>query len=411
MNETPRPSRRSWRRIFLRFALAVLVLAAAAGVYVYSVSRTPLPAHPTQPPAEILDLDAFARGALQFPDAQWHPVDPEPLGWSTAHLDDARQWAEALDTSAVMVVHRGALVAAWGATSHRTNSQSIRKSLLSSLYGRQVTEGRLDLDATLAELGIDDHPPLTPAERQATLRHLLLARSGIYRPSIYEASGWKRRKPERGSAAPGEQWFYNNWDFNALGTIYEQAAGRPLDQAFADEIAAPTGMQDYRPRDVQWLYRDDFTERMQGNDSDHPAYVFMISARDLARFGLLVLADGRWDGQQILPPGWIQQSTIETAQPTGWDDLEYGFMWWVVRDSEIFGGPMLLARGGRGHRIYIVPHLDLVIVHRLPTGGVGLASQLFRRFVWRPSVDDSAIDELLRRIVAAHPQVQAGGSS
>jgi CubicO group peptidase (beta-lactamase class C family) len=57
---------------------------------------------------------------------------------------------------------------------------SIRKSLLTALYGAPVHDGRINLDDTLEELEIDDDPPLTQREKQATLRMLLQSRSGVY---------------------------------------------------------------------------------------------------------------------------------------------------------------------------------------------------------------------------------------
>ncbi len=67
------------------------------------------------------------------------------------------------------------------------------------------------------------------------------------------------------------------------------------------------------------------------------------------------------------------------------------------------GHAVYKATGGRGHKLVLVPDLDLVVVHRLATGGVSLASQLRRRFLGAPAVDDGEFNELMRRIVTAHP--------
>ena len=392
------------KRTLLRLLVAVVILAAAAALYVFASSRTPLPAHAAVAEPDGVDLAAYRRGETQFPGEHWQAVDPDRLGWSAAGLEDARRFAEGLDTGAVMVVHRGVLVAAWGDTETRYLSQSMRKSFLSALIGRLVAAGQLDLDATLAELDVDDHPPLTAEERRATVRDLLLARSGVYHSGLYETPGWKRRKPQRGTHAPGEAWFYNNWGFNAVGTIFTRASGLGIGEAFARWVAAPVGMEDYRPVDVHLLTRDDTSEKAMGNASDHAAYVFDISTRDLARFGLLYAADGRWGERQVLPAGWVEESTLGAALPTGWDDLQYGYMWWVRPPHGPFDEPVLIARGGRGHQMVVAPGLDLVLVHRVPSRGSGLGSQLYRRFVWAPSVDDGALDELWRRIVAACPR-------
>ena len=386
----------------------LMVLAAALGLVAWRKASTPLePADPRPRAASgSFDPEAYDAGELQFPGVSWDPVPAGELGrlgWSEEKLAEAHAWARSLDTSSVMVVHRGVPVAVWGDVARRENSQSVRKSLLSSLFGFLVTDGRLSLDATLAELGVTDDPPLTEAERRATVRDLLLSRSGVYHSALYEVGSWKRRIPERGSHRPGEHWYYNHWGFNALATIFERSAGRPPDGAFADWVAEPIGMEDVRPEDVVYLTRDHPAEKAMGNESDHPAYVFMISARDLARFGLLYLADGVWDGRRVLPAGWVEESTLGSARETGIENLRYGYMWWVYPPTESRPGPIVVARGGRGHRLMIFPDLDLVVVHRIPTGGVGLASQLFRRFVWHAAVSDGQLDELVRRILAAHP--------
>lgn len=406
----PTSSPRRWLhrglRIVFRLTTLLLIIAIGVGILAWLRSRTPLEVVPSE--AAEFDREAFLAGQYRFPGARWQVVDPAAAGWSQDALADAHRFARDLDTSALMIVHRGVLIAAWGDVGRRENSQSIRKSLLSSLYGAPIADGRIDLDADLKSLGIDDRPPLTDVERDATVRQLLTSRSGVYHSAIYEAGGWKRRKPARGSHPPGTFWYYNNWSFNAAGTIYETATEESLARAFAERIAKPIGMQDYRPRDVVYADRRDLVERIQGNASDHRAYVFMISARDLARFGLLYLADGRWNGHRVLPPGWVDESTFRSARPTLWDGWSMGYMWWVHQPTPETP-PRLIARGGRGHRLTVVPELDLVVVHRVPTGGIGLLSQLFRRFVWHPSVGEDAQEELLRRIFRAHPALRGDG--
>src|SRR5690606_18172885 len=148
----------------------------------------------------------------------------EAAGWSRERLAEAREYAGTIDTAAVMIVVRGKVLDAWGPLDRKFKSHSIRKSLIGALYGIQVEAGKIDLDATLRDLGIDDNEPsLSDLEKTATVRQLLQSRSGIYHPALYETARMKAERPERHSHAPGTFWYYNNWDFNALGTIYEQA--------------------------------------------------------------------------------------------------------------------------------------------------------------------------------------------
>lgn len=356
------------------------------------------------------DRAVFEAGRLQYPGTTWRAVErPSEWLWSEQALAEAREYFDQLESASVMVVHRGVLIASWGDIATRYNSQSMRKALVGAMIGQEAAAGRIRLDATLDEVGLDDSShPLTPREKQARVVDLMQSTSGVYISALYEAGGWKRNKPERGAHAPGEAWYYNNWGFNALGTLFERASDATIDQAFDVRIARPIGMEDYRPKDVHYLTRDSLTEKFGKNDSEHRAYVFMISTRDLARFGLLYLAQGRWQSDQVVPAEWVHRSThdhVATLDFLGGD--RFGYLWWVSPADSTFGQAIGHASykttGGRGHKMVVVPDLDLVIVHRLATGGVSLPSQLKRRFLGAPAVDDSAFTELARRIVAAHP--------
>jgi CubicO group peptidase (beta-lactamase class C family) len=99
----------------------------------------------------------------------------------------------------------------WGDIDKKISSYSMRKSLLSALYGIYSAEGVIDIDQTLEQLGIDDSPePLTKEEKQARVVDLLCARSGVYHPVDFETALMKKNRPERGSHAPGTFWYYNN---------------------------------------------------------------------------------------------------------------------------------------------------------------------------------------------------------
>jgi CubicO group peptidase (beta-lactamase class C family) len=212
-------------------------------------------------------------------------------------------------------------------------------------------------------LGIDDSPePLTKEEKQARVVDLLRARSGVYHPVDFETALMKKNRPERGSHAPGTFWYCNNWDFNALGTIFEKEAGLKIGEAFYQRIAKPIGMQDFQPDDIYYL---------GGPISVHRAYMFEITARDLARFGLLYLRHGQWNGKQIVPEAWVQKNSHanEMVRVHGVDLGGYEHLWWVeysgVHFPEVSIPGMYSARGAGGHYLLIIPTLDLIIVHRV----------------------------------------------
>jgi CubicO group peptidase (beta-lactamase class C family) len=196
---------------------------------------------------------AFAQ-ALLYPGATWTRTStPEQLGWSPEKLNAAKAYAATINTAALMIVVDGRVLDEWGETGKRFNVHSIRKSFLSALYGIQVRDGRIQLSKTLADLGIDDRGSLTTIERGATVADLLKARSGIYHPALYETQEMAVARPARGSYSPGTFWYYNNSDFNALGTIYEQETKASIFEEFKSRIADPLEMEDFRIADGSYV--------------------------------------------------------------------------------------------------------------------------------------------------------------
>ncbi|RVM04663.1 class C beta-lactamase-related serine hydrolase [Sinorhizobium meliloti] len=312
---------------------------------------------------------------------QWQSADPASVGWSMEKLASAQDYASSLKPTGVMVVQDGKVIASWGDVSREVNVASVRKSLLSALYGIAVSEGRISLASTLADLGIDDkRPALTAAEKQATVRDLLMARSGIYHVAAYETADIRQKRPERGSHAPGAFWFYNNWDFNALGTIYRQQTGEDIFQSFAQRIAAPIGMEDFSPRDGSYSLE---------KSSVHPAYPFTMSARDLARFGQLFLNGGQWGGRQVVPAAWVQESTTALSQPSD-HNSGYGYMWWTLRTDQ-WGQDGAFNAGFGGQVVAYVPEKRLVVVQTVDP------SQN------RRGIEMRDFFQLMRKIAAAAP--------
>ena len=293
-----------------------------------------------------------------LPGADWDRLSPAKSGWSEAGLGEAKQQADRMHATGVMIVHHGAVVGEWGDTQKRTELASVRKSFLSALIGIAVAEGTISLDSTMAQLGIDDNPPsLTDVEKAATVRMLLQARSGVYHPALYETAAMAKARPPRGSHAPGTFWYYNNWDFNVLGAVYEHATGIGIYDALDRQIAKPIGMQDYRPSDGIYY---------AGADSIHRAYPIRMSARDLARFCLLYLRNGTWGGKQIVPAPWVAESTRPYSDAGR--DRGYGYLWWTAAPQPhagLFGEGWFLALGAGGQYGFVKPSVDLVVVLRV----------------------------------------------
>lgn len=300
---------------------------------------------------------------------------PMPFGTLDAKRDAAMsafldERGAAID--ALQIVQDGTVVFSYGAVDAASNLASARKSVLSVLYGIAIERGLIDPHATLAALGIDEGlTPLTEQERTATVRQLLQSRSGVYLPADAESEGVADRRPPRGADVPGEAFHYNNWGFNVLGTIFEQQTGLEIGDAFRKWIAEPTGMQDFHPSHI---FFDD-----EGGASDYPAYRIFLSARDLARLGVLVAQNGRWRDQQIVPEAWIEESATAWSQvgpPLSAAPVDgYGLSWWLDPTR----GDMI-ASGWGGQILYVGRSDGLVVAMLNDTGNSAVRHLWFRWF-------------------------------
>jgi CubicO group peptidase (beta-lactamase class C family) len=311
----------------------------------------------------VLMSCAFADGGAaeaRYPGPVWERyASPEEAGFSSEGLQAARAVYDEIGSDAFLVVFDGAVLVSWGDIERRYMCHSVRKSFLSALIGIYVDEGKISLEKTLEELKIDDVPPLAREEKQARVVDLLMSRSGIYHAAAYETPSMKERRPVRGSHGPNEFWYYNNWDFNALGTIFEQETGARIFEAFEKRIADPLQMQDFRLMDTYY--------HLEKQYSIHPAYPFRMSARDMARFGLLYLRQGAWRGRSIVPREWVTMSRRAYSEVPDRPGLGYGYLWWVNTDMTDRKFGMFAALGYGGHMIAVVPSENLVLVHRSNT--------------------------------------------
>ena len=183
----------------------------------------------------IVLTGAVARLTAQapvVPGAEWARVgDPKSAGYCQAPLDAVTSHLQTLGTTAVTVVVGGKVLFDYGPQDEVTYLASVRKSILAMMFGQYIANGTIRLDATMADLGIDDVQGLLPKEKTATVRQLLASRSGVYHEAANAACtgcGSTSGDPPgpRGSVEPGSYFLYNNWDFNALGTIFEKGRAK-----------------------------------------------------------------------------------------------------------------------------------------------------------------------------------------
>ena len=324
-----------------------------------------------------------------YPGKNWGHLAGSGLpGWDAAALTAADHEADQLKTDAYLVVQHGLIVHAYGDIDKPMNLASVRKSLLSMLYGIYVARGEIDLDRNLGQLGISDKGGLSEGEEKATIRQLLESRSGVYHESAYETDSEKAKRPARDSHAPGSFWYYNNWDFNVLGTIFQKLTGKTVFVALEQELALPLGFQDFDyPDDTRFIFEP---------SSNHPAYIVHLSARDLARVGLLMARHGRWITQTLIPSEWIDEST-RAYSDTHEGAQGFGYMWWTAQSLWPFwhrhwGENVFFGWGNEGQFLVVDPLRDLVIVHRVDIGRKG-----------HGSVNPERLGRLLEKILAAMP--------
>jgi CubicO group peptidase (beta-lactamase class C family) len=313
-------------------------------------------------------ISALAARAV-YPVPSWAPIEhPESVGWSRAGLDSVRARLGTLATTGMMAVVGGRVLLEYGDVRALSYLASVRKSVLSMLFGIAVANGTVNLDRTLVQIGIDDIGGLTPAEREATVRDLLSARSGVYHVASNPGDDLASA-PARGSQRRGSYYLYSNWDFNALGTIFEKETGRNIYDALEADLARPIGMEDF-----------DRAAQVKSGDttrSVHLAYHMFLSTRDMARVGHLMLREGNWAGRQVVPRDWVHASTraitpVAEMNPARHREgpFGYGYLWWVW-DGPRAVGPYRGAYtglGAVGQQIAVLPALDLVVAHKTRPG-------------------------------------------
>jgi CubicO group peptidase (beta-lactamase class C family) len=328
--------------------------------------------------AQTATSAAAAAQQLVFPDTAWARIDnPQSVGWSAAGLAVVREHLSSLPTTGFVAIVGGRVLMDYGDVARVTYLASVRKSVLSMLYGIYHERGRIDLKRTLAQIGIDDIGGLTSVEKQATVLDLLTARSGIYHAAS-NAGDDLANAPPRGSQKPGTYYLYSNWDFNTLGTIFRKETGVEIYDALEQELARPLRFQDFNRA----------SHRLSGDTtlSIHRAYHMNFSTRDMARIGYLMLREGNWAGKQIVPRDWVRESTRAFTPRSEMNPADrrsglfgYGYLWWVFDDAALppaYKGAYA-GLGAYGQHILVMPALDLVVAHKTDSDNGSVSNNQF----------------------------------
>lgn len=301
-----------------------------------------------------------------YPDSSWQLVtNIAKNGWNNDSLNKLKSFIiDSTNSTGVVVIQSGKILFEYGDTKETSYIASCRKSILSMLYGPFVADGTIDLAASIEQLHIDDVGGLLPEEKKATIKDLLTARSGVYHAASNEGDA-SAMAPKRGSVEPGSFWLYNNWDFNVAGYILEQRTGKTIYQLIDSLFAKPLHMQDWNINE----------QRKTGDTtrSKYLAYHIWFSTRDMARIGYLMLRNGRWKDEQIIPADWIKKTTAVVStrkqaveEKTAYYHFGYGYLWWIWDEPYNKGAYQnaYSATGAYGQFITVLPKLDMVVAFK-----------------------------------------------
>ena len=297
---------------------------------------------------------------LYFPprSGTWDAIDPSSAGWDTDALETALDFAGARRSTGVVLLVGGRILAEryWrGATSASTRDvASVQKSLTSFMVGSLRAEGRVALDDPVSRwLGAGWTRANRRNERAITIRHLLGMTSGL-------------DDTFRRVAAPGTRWRYHNDAYHQLHPVLERASRTGLQRLSDRLLFGPVGIASgrWQPR----FMSDPNGRRLQG---------LLLTPRDLARFGLLALARGRWDAARVVPEAYVRNalSSSQRMNPS------YGLLWWLNgKATHQLPGPgprplagplvpsapadLVAALGAGDQKIYVVPSSSLVVVRQ-----------------------------------------------
>ena len=342
------------------FALLCLIMLASATVGCDS-SDQPESVRPIDESDETAPINYAPRTS-----GDWKVSSPQEEDLDPQLLDELYVNAADLETLySLIVVKNGSLIAEdyfnGSFITQKTLIQSVSKSYISALVGIALEEGCLtSLDQKL----VDFFPELAdqiedPRKKQVTIRELLQMRSGYpdeeTHQSFLDALYWGEY-PELIVefplvSDPGKEFNYSNLSFSWLAIILSRTCEEDLKAYAQEHLFEPMGTTV-----GEWIQdRDGY---YIGSGGIH------ITARDAAKFGLMVLQDGEFEGNQIIPSAWVEDSLQNYSKNARGNigpfrKLGYGYGWWK---AEVGGRPYSFAWGHGGQLIVLLDDLDMVIV-------------------------------------------------
>jgi CubicO group peptidase (beta-lactamase class C family) len=345
---------------------------------------------------------------------RWQRRRPEDLGMNSALLEQAVSYAKTQastipadfstqvetfgrvlgplpksrgETNGIIIRH-GYIVAEWGDTNQISPTYSVAKSFLSTLVGLAVDRGMIKSVNDPMKQYTTDGGYDSPHNSKITWENHL------QQTSEWEGTMWGKnsnflgteefgrgqRRP-REIKEPGSFWEYNDVRINRMSLTLLEVWRKPLPQVLKHEIMDRIGASN------SWQYHGYFNSQVviDGKKMDSVSGGtrwgggLWISARDEARFGYLILRQGKWKNRQIISASWIKKATSPAAVGP-----DYGYLWWLNTKQKQYPSvpaTSFAALGAGSNTIWIDPEDDLVVV-------------------WRWHQDKSA-DEFFKRILAS----------
>lgn len=334
---------------------------------------------------------------LYFPpvvaNADWATTTPESLGWETTTLTELYQYLESQNSRAFIILKDGKIVVEkyWGNQIQNDapfiqNSAwywaSAGKSLTAFLVGLAQQKGLINIDNKSSDyLGKNWTSLPTEKEDLITVKHQLSMTTGL----DYQVIDTDCTDPTclKYGVDAGQQWFYHNAPYTLLGKIVENASGRTYNAFTNQELENKIGMEG------AWLQSQNGFSNM-----------YWSTARDMARFGLLILNQGTWNNTPIMTDEAYFQAMTNSSQTL---NPSYGYLWWLngknsfiapsfTRSFSFHLAPnapedLLLAAGKNGQFIDIIPSLNMVVIRMGDNPEDALVPITFHNDMWKKIMD------------------------
>lgn len=354
-----------------------------------------------------LSVGASEKRTLVFPGDTWQRVTPESQGINSAKLYEALHYLHAnssgVGTDEMAIVRNGYLVWQGPDANHVHEIYSCTKTFTSTVLGLLAAEGVLSVDdhATRYFQALDDQ---YPQYARIKLSHLATMTSGY---NSIMGDGWKFYRTDRPKhhehvlsyTTPGPPMFlagtsfkYHDPAVHLLGYVLTKAADESLEQIFRKRVADQIGMRRFTWSD--YGYRDGMFFNNPAGTPGRDQGGVRSNALDLARYGLLYLNKGNWNGKQILEASFVERATstqVRAEVQTKHFDLtgRYGFFWWtngIAEDGTRLwpsAPPKTFAAHGAGRNfVFVIPEWSLVIVRLSPAPGGHVHVGSIRKGVW-----------------------------